>query len=191
MTTLTVDSPDFPGREPGPAERTWVGDRRAFETIFRTHYPALAEYAQSLVGSPDAAEQVVQDVFVTLWAHRGQLTTPRNLPAYLLRAVRKRAINHLRHRRMDTVRQVQAAPPGTPEALSADREVDGAELARAIRDATATLSPRCRRVFELCREGRLTYPQIAQRLGIPVKTVETLMGRALTAVRLRLAAPTV
>jgi RNA polymerase sigma-19 factor, ECF subfamily len=187
MTTLTVDSPGIPGREPGLAERTWVGDRRAFETMFRTHYAALAEYAHSLVGSPDVAEDVVQDVFVTLWTQQGRLTPPRNLRAYLWRAVRNRAINHLRHRRMVTAWQVQAAAVGIPEAPSADREVEGAELARAIKDAAATLSPRCRQVFELSREGHLTYPQIAQRLGIAVKTVETLMGRALRVVRLRLA----
>ncbi|HEX9754119.1 MAG TPA: sigma-70 family RNA polymerase sigma factor, partial [Gemmatimonadales bacterium] len=58
----------------------------------------------------------------------------------------------------------------------------------ALRAALADLSPRVREVFQLSRDQGLTYPEIADTLGISVKTVETLMGRALRALRSRLAA---
>jgi RNA polymerase sigma-70 factor (ECF subfamily) len=61
-----------------------------------------------------------------------------------------------------------------------------ADLALALSDALGSLAPRTREVFVLSREQGLTYPQIATTLDISVKTVETLMGRALKALRLRL-----
>jgi RNA polymerase sigma-70 factor (ECF subfamily) len=86
-----------------------------------------------------------------------------------------------------TVWQARQADLESPEAPPADRETERAEINQAIKQAAAGLSPRCREVFELSRERGLTYPQIAETLGISVKTVETLMSRALKAVRVRLA----
>jgi len=168
-------------------ERLRAGDQAAFETIFRTHYASLAEYAKGLVRSRDAAEDVVQEVFVALWTQRERLTSPDNLLAYLYRSVRNRGLNFLRHQRLVTVWQSRQADLDPPEAPPADRETERAEINHAIKQAAAGLSPRCKEVFELSRERGLTYPQIAETLGISVKTVETLMSRALKAVRVRLA----
>jgi RNA polymerase sigma-19 factor, ECF subfamily len=167
-------------------ERMWAGDRRAFETIFRAYFGDLATYAARLVGSLDA-EDVVQDVFVGIWTDGRRLTPPDYLSAYLHRAVRNRAVNRLRHRRMVLGWQTREAALGEPQATRPDRELENAELGRAIKEAAAGLSPRCREVFRLSREGQLTYTEIAEVLGISVKTVESLMGRALKALRLRLA----
>ena len=168
-------------------ERLRAGDQAAFETIFRTYYASLAEYAKGLVRSRDAAEDVVQEVFVALWTQRERLTSPDNLLAYLYRSVRNRGLNFLRHQRLVTVWQSRQADLDPPEAPPADRETERAEINHAIKQAAAGLSPRCKEVFELSRERGLTYPQIAETLGISVKTVETLMSRALKAVRVRLA----
>jgi len=168
-------------------ERLRAGDQGAFETIFRTHYANLAEYAKGLVRSRDAAEDVVQEVFVALWTQRERLTSPDNLLAYLYRSVRNRGLNFLRHQRLVIGWQSRQADLDPPEAPPADRETERAEINQAIKQAAAGLSPRCREVFELSRERGLTYPQIAESLGISIKTVETLMSRALKAVRLRLA----
>lgn len=168
-------------------ERLWAGDEHAFEAVFRAHYGNLADYANGLVNSRDVAEDVVQDVFAALWTQRRQLTSPENLLAYLYRAVRNRALNQLRHQRLVARWQARETSLGSPAAPPANVEVERAELSRAIKQATATLSPRCREVFELSRERHLTYPKIAETLGISIKTVETLMGRALKAVRIQLA----
>jgi RNA polymerase sigma-70 factor (ECF subfamily) len=166
--------------------RIKAGDQSAFEVVFRAHYAKLANYAQHLVHSADAAEDVVQEVFVTLWAHRDRLATPDNLVAYLYRAVRNRGLNVLRKRRQVAAwqaRQVELEPPESPPA---DRDAEHEEVDRAIKAAAATLPPRSREVFELSRERGLTYRQIAETLGISIKTVETLMSRALKVVRPRL-----
>jgi RNA polymerase sigma-70 factor, ECF subfamily len=163
------------------------GDRAAFEQVFRAYYARLADYATTLVRSRDAAEDVVQEVFVALWTQRERITTPENLVGYLHRAVRNRGLNQIRHRRMVADWQARQANEPGPEAPAADRETELGEIARAIRNAVAALSPRCREVFELSRDRGLTYPEIAATLGISIKTVETLMGRALKNIRERLA----
>ncbi len=167
-------------------ERLRAGDREAFEAVFRAYYPRLADYANGLVRSKDTAEDVVQEVFVALWTQRDRLTSPDNLVGYLYRSVRNRSLNQIRHRRMVTDWQTRQAAEDPPAAPPADREAENAEIAEAVRRAVATLSPRCREVFELSRDRGLTYPEIAASLGISIKTVETLMGRALKGVRARL-----
>ncbi len=168
-------------------ERIRQGDRDAFEVVFRAYYAKLTDYANGLVRTRDGAEDVVQEVFVALWTQRERLTTPDNLVGYLYRAVRNRSLNQLRHRRMVADWQTRAAAEERNDAPPADRETERAEITAAVKKAVATLSPRCREVFELSRDRGLTYPEIAAALGISIKTVETLMGRALKGVRERLA----
>lgn len=168
--------------------RLRAGDREAFETVFRAYYPRLADYAVGLVRSRDVAEDVVQEVFVALWTQRERLTTPDNLAGYLYRSVRNRSLNQIRHKRMVTDWQARQAAEDSPVAPAADKEAQNTEILEAVRHAVAQLSPRCREVFELSRDRGLTYPEIATTLGISIKTVETLMGRALKGVRERLTA---
>ena len=163
------------------------GDREAFEVVFRAYYAKLTDYANGLVRSRDGAEDVVQEVFVALWTQRDRLSTPDNLVGYLYRAVRNRSLNQLRHRRMVAEWQTRQGAEERVDAPAADKETERAEIVAAVRQAVSTLSPRCREVFELSRDRGLTYPEIAASLGISIKTVETLMGRALKGVRERLA----
>ena len=165
-----------------------AGDRAAFEQLFRAWYARLADYAARLVSDPDAAEDVVQTVFVSLWNRRDALPDATRLPAYLQRAVRNRALNHLRdHRTMHglslltTDEELHTAP-------SVESDLEDADLETALQSALANLSPRTRQVFLLSRSHELTYSEIAGTLAISVKTVETLMGRALRALRVTLRA---
>ncbi len=173
---------------PGLATRLRAGDRDAFEEVFRRHYGRLADYAAGLVGSRDAAEDVVQEVFVTLWIQRDRVSAPENLIGYLYRSVRNRGLNFLRHQRLVTEFRTRHGAEEPSETVPADRETEDSEIAAAVRQAVAALPRRSREVFQLSRDRGLTYPEIASTLGISVKTVETLMGRALKAVRTRLAA---
>lgn len=179
--------PSAESRVPSLIDRIRLGDRDAFEVVFRTYYSKLADYANGLVRGRDGAEDVVQEVFVALWTQRERLTTPDNLVGYLYRAVRNRSLNQLRHKRMVADWQTRQAAEEPNYSPAADREAQGAEITGAVRKAVATLSPRCRQVFELSRDAGLTYPEIASTLGISIKTVETLMGRALKGVRAQLA----
>ena len=165
--------------------RIRTGDRQAFERLFRQWYPRLCDWAFRLLESRDGAEDAVQEVFVAMWQGRERLTEAQSLPAYLHRAVRNRALNQIRQQK--TAGRLLAMFDTEPEiAPDAETGLADGELDAVYRAALAELAPRGREIFLLSREQGLTYSQIAATLGISVKTVETMMGRALRALRARL-----
>jgi RNA polymerase sigma-70 factor (ECF subfamily) len=168
-------------------QKVHAGDEGAYDTVFRTWYPVLVRVAAALLREVDAAEEVAQDVMHELWRRRHVLDTSVSLRGYLLRSVRNRALNHLRHLRVrrETESEVEALYD-TP--LTADQPIAARELSVAIQIALRELPPRCREVFELSRADGLKYAEIAETLGISQKTVEAQIGKALKILRERLAA---
>jgi RNA polymerase sigma-70 factor (ECF subfamily) len=166
--------------------RIQTGEDGAYDTVFRTWYPVLVRVSAALLHDSDAAEEVAQEVMLELWRRRQLVDADISLRAYLLRSVRNRSLNHLRHLRVrrQTETEVEAlynAPMGS------DQPIAARELADAVKVAIAELPPRCREVFELSRVHGLKYAEIAEALEISQKTVEAQMGKALRIMRERLA----
>ena len=162
------------------------GDESAFDAVFRQWYAALVRVAAAMVRDNDQAEEVAQDVMHELWRRRLLLDEDVSLRAYLLRSVRNRALNQLRHRRVrrDAEHDVEAL---YNEPIASDQPIVARELAEAVQRAFDELPPRCREVFELSRVHGLKYAEIADALGISQKTVEAQVGKALRVMRGRLA----
>jgi len=166
--------------------RLRAGDADAFDAIFRSLYPPLVGLAEGMLRQRAVAEETVQDVMLELWRRRESLVLEESLRAYLFRAVRNRALNHLRHEKVERRGEPFAAgesssPPSAQDALE-EEEIDA-----ALREAVGALPERCREVFELSRVRGLRYAEIAAAMGISVKTVEAQMGKALRLLRERLA----
>lgn len=167
-------------------ERIREGDAKAFERLFYTYAEALIRFARRYVTDVPTAENIVQDVFVSVWEKRSDLDSSKNIKTYLYVAVRNRAFSILRHeevrrRGADTLRRVEASVR-TPEEL-----LNAKEIAKEVRLAVNALPERCRLVFSMNRYDGLTYREIAEIEGVSVKTVETQMGRAFKFLRNRLA----
>ena len=160
------------------------GDQSAFDTLFRAHYAALVRHVEGMLRRRDVAEEVVQEVMLELWRRRETLVVDDSVRAYLFRATRNRALNHLRHEAIVRRSEPELAPdPDTrprADTILVDEEIDV-----AVRRAVAELPDRCREVFELSRMRGLKYSEIAASLGISVKTVEAQMGKALRLMRER------
>jgi len=169
-------------------ERVRTGDEQAFADIFDAYYARLVAFARAGLQTRDTAEEMVQDVFVHLWARRESLVIERSLTAYLFRAVRNRISNERRALRLETAYNEQIVREiGGGDAARADDQIGEAELEQALADALARLPERPRQVFLLNRREHLRYAEIASVLGIAVKTVEMHMARALAALRESLA----
>jgi RNA polymerase sigma-70 factor (ECF subfamily) len=162
------------------------GDEAAYDAIFRAWYAPLVRATQSIVRDAAVAEELVQDAMLELWRRRETLDAEGSPQAYLFRATRNRALNHLRHL---AVQRKSAAMLRDDEGkdATAPEELVAQELEAAVKEAIAALPPRCREVFELSRERGLKYAEIADALGVTVKAVEANMGRALRILRTRLA----
>ena len=178
------------------AEREWVarvrlGDDNAFESLFEAYYPSLCDFAQSYLHSAESAEEVVQTVFLRIWEQRATWEPTTGVRAYLFAACRNQALGILKHERV----VVRTAARATHEDLALgvgsptpapDAELHAAELATAVREAVHALPERRRMVVVLRWQHQMSHTEIANVLGISVKTVEVQMGRALASLRKQL-----
>jgi len=181
------------------------GDEAAFEALFHAFAPGLVAFVARTVRSRAIAEELVQDLFLTVWRRRTELDVDSAITTYLYAAARNRALDYLaRERTAQRWRDTEARAAGGLRA--APRQRAGREARPStdapdpsapieeelldvleVQDAIGRLPPRCRLVFTLSRQHEMTYTEIAQTLGLSIKTVETQMGRALKALRARLA----
>jgi RNA polymerase sigma-70 factor (ECF subfamily) len=166
--------------------RIRAGEEGAFDSVFRTHYADLVRMAESIIRERALAEEIAQEVMLELWRRRESLEVEQTFRAYLIRSTRNRALNHIRHERV-VAREAASAALESRSSPSAEDEVLGVELERAVRDAIGGLPDNCREVFLLSREQGLKYAEIAGVLDISIKTVEKRMGQALSELRQRLA----
>lgn len=155
------------------------------EKLFRVHYAGLCDYAFSSLRSRDAAEDIVQDVFVAL-SERPEGPPRDNAKAYLYRAVRNQALNYRKQHRILRRDQIDLGRVGPDVQQGTDFTVRRHQLAEAIKRGIEAMSPRQRQVFTLSRHHDLSYAEIAAVLGVGVRTVETHMTRALHMLREKL-----
>lgn len=162
------------------------GDESAFDALFRRYYEPLCHYAASLTdGDLDEAEDLVQQSFVKLWEQRATFEVQWSVKAYLYKMVHNRCLNRIRDAqtrekyKVYNAAQLEKGYENDPGAAS--------ELNERILQALDTLPTECRRIFELSRFEELKYREIADQLGISIKTVETQMGKALRLMRTELA----
>ena len=168
-------------------DRIRRGDRDAFDTIFRTYYGPLVGMADGVLRQRAVAEEVVQDVLLELWRRRETLKVEDSLKAYLFRSARNRALNHLRHARVEQRGEPHVSGGITESSPTAHARLVEEEIDVALRAALDEMPAGPREVFDLSRVHGLKYAEIATTLGISVKTVEARMGKALKLLRERLA----
>ena len=133
----------------------------------------------------DEAEDLVQQAFVKLWESRGRLDIAWSLKAYLYKSVHNACLNRIRSRHVQSkyldFNAQQLEMTHTPP------DDTSPELLERFQRALDDLPPQCRLIFELSRFEALKYREIADQLGISIKTVETQMGKALRVMRVQLA----
>ena len=148
------------------------------EHLFKTHYKALCLYATHLTGDLDTAEDVVMDCFLLLAEQQEQgerILSPRN---YLYRMVRNACIDHL-NRQVDTT-----DPQHIPDVPDDEEEFrERCEREARLWAEIDRLPRMCRRIFLLHKREGMPHKDIANALGISVKTVEAHISRAYAALR--------
>jgi RNA polymerase sigma-70 factor (ECF subfamily) len=165
-----------------------TGDAEAFETLFVKYYQALWRFARRYVDSEAIGEDLVQEVYATIWEKRDQLAAVGNIRPYLYRAVKNKALDYRKHEevREKYERQVELQLYDTPyETAAAPRTNKG--FTEAAQNAIEDLPDHTRHIYTMSRSEGLTYPEIAHILDISVKTVEAHISRALRMLRKRLA----
>src|SRR6266576_872393 len=151
------------------------GDAAAFEVVYDRHATAAFSLAYRMTGKRNAAEDVVQEAFLSLWRSGARYDRTRgSVRAWVLGVVHNRAIDALRRHVARDSRDV--ADEGIAERLPApeltDVEAARREQSTAVRGALAALPQEQRQVIELAYFGGFSHSQIADMLGAPVGTVK-------------------
>lgn len=132
------------------------------------------------------AEEVVQEVFVSLWERRHSLEISGSLDAYLNTAVRYRIYNRYRDYLKNRQESRISGLNDVDYSMPALETLEYKELELKLQHAVNTLPHKCREAFVLSREEKLPNKIIAKRLNISVNTVEKHIGKALQILRLKL-----
>lgn len=158
-----------------------------FETLFKKEFKGLCFFSMKYVKDLDAARNIVQDAFITLWEKRESLDMDKSVKSYLATIIYSRSLNYLRdNKKFD--KDLLACEGLVIEGEDhADSRILSSELRHNIDSAIAELPEKCREVFMLSRFEHKKYHEIAEILGISVKTVEAQMSKALQHLRMRLA----
>jgi RNA polymerase sigma-70 factor, ECF subfamily len=164
-------------------EQLTAQNESAFEKVFKRYYKALHAYAYTIVKDEAVADDMVQQVFYRLWNSSEKINIQSSIAAYLYRAVYNESLNFIKHQKIVVTHQKETAPYMKSERDTAAGKIINKELEQKLRQALNALPEQCRTVFQLSRFENLKYQEIADYLGISVKTVENQMGKALKIMR--------
>ncbi len=170
--------------------RVRAGDEKAFEAMYLAHHQALWRFAYGYVRSREVAEELVQDVFLSLWGARADWDVRTRVRAWLYAAVRHQALNYLRHERIP-IPPYDPAGTTMPVAMGqssqdAHQAVEAAELDDAVEHALRALPERRRLAMTLRWKHDLSPLEIARVLGTTPESVRVLLTRARQELRLLL-----
>ncbi|TAL59878.1 MAG: RNA polymerase sigma-70 factor [Bacteroidetes bacterium] len=155
------------------------GDIGQYESLFKSSYVSLVRYAMTLIKDHDTSEEIVQDLFFRLWQDREKIKIESSLNGYLFRSVHNRCLHYIEHTK---VVERYAAEMSNEQINSPENPSDilnYKELQSKIASILERLPERCGKIFYMNRFEGLKYTEIAEKLSISIKTVESNMGRAL------------
>lgn len=163
------------------------------EQLFRKYYKILRAYAYRLAGDMQVAEDIVQDVYYDLWMKRDNLVMEDTIKFYLFRSIYTKTLNYINSKSYTGRETFEQSIEGriqqiylSLQATDQESELIYKELQKEINTAINALPEQCRKVFILSRKYELKNREIAEQLGISVKTVEKHISKALYILRLSL-----
>lgn len=153
------------------------------EKLFTEHYAALHRYAFTLLKDEEEAKDVVQAVFLNLWEKRESLHITTSPKAYLFRSIYHEGLNFMKKQEVLQKHHTAASlgiddteqkPFASEEEMFTKQKID---------NILNEMPPQCREVFIKSRAEQKKYAEIADEMGIAVKTVEAHMSKALKLIR--------
>ncbi|MDE6822274.1 MAG: RNA polymerase sigma-70 factor [Bacteroides acidifaciens] len=164
-------------------------DATAFRMLYKTYYKALVCYAMQITGELGVAEDIVQELFSTLWEKQMSFKSLVTFKAYLYNSVRNASIDYLKHKDVE-FNYLQKILESHQAYRVGDEEEDDfftEEIFRQLFMTIDSLPERCRQVFLLYMEGKKNE-EIAAALYVSLETVKTQKKRAMSFLRKKLGA---
>ena len=159
------------------------GDKKIFEEIYRFYYLPLFKYCFNYIGNEKDAEEIIQTIFLRLWVKRDNLNINISLKAYLYGSTKNESLNYLNHKKIENKYSQHKIETTKQTTDNFQSKYENEELEILIKQAILKLPEKRRKIFEMSRYDGLKYSDIAEKLSVSVKTVETQMTKALKTLR--------
>lgn len=155
-------------------------DADAYKQLFLLYHLRLIQFSYSITKNRESAEEVVSDVFLKIWSNRKSLDKIENVHLYLYICTKNLSINSLKKQNRQKLFSLDEAVVEL-KSLYFDPEqlMITSEMFKRIRYAVQQLPPRCQLIFKLVKEDGLKYKEVAELLGLSLKTIENQMAIAL------------
>ena len=153
-----------------------------FEEVFKTYFKPLTAFAFKFVKDTDDAKSIVHDVFMKLWEKRDNIDMSKSVKSYLFTSVNNRSLNFIRDHKKFTHEEF-ILESQHDEHWEVSDELSAIDIQQKVDTTLNNISPKAKEVFLMSRNEGLKYREIAEKLSISIKTVETHMSTALKELR--------
>lgn len=159
------------------------GNLKLFNQLFTDYYVNLCRFAYTFVKDTGISEEIVQELFVSLWEQHSKLKINTSIRSFLYTSVKNRSLNYIRNEKTRVHHEDEYSKEQTSKVTQIIDFCEREELSHLINQSVHELPDQCRIIFEMSRKNNLTYIEIARKLSISSKTVENQMGIALIKLR--------
>ncbi len=155
--------------------------KEAFHMLYEDYYRMFVVFALDFVNDRDVAEDLVQELIVSLYEKEIQFENMAVFKSYMYNAVRNNCLNHIRHQDVKS-RYASKVQDNPEESKDLHDEIEEQEIYRQLFLVIDNLPDRCKQVFELHLQGKKNQ-EIAEVLNISIETVKTQKKRALQRIK--------
>ncbi len=155
------------------------GDESAFKYLFETYFTPLCRFMNVYIVERTIVEESVLDVFLYVWENRKTLQIQLSFKAYLFQSARNKALNILRQEKINIYLNEIDTDIIETDTIALEQD----ELYQLIQEAVFALPDKCKEIFQLSRNENLSNQEIAEKLGISVKTVEAQITKSLKRIK--------
>ncbi|WDF55829.1 RNA polymerase sigma factor [Mucilaginibacter sp. KACC 22063] len=159
------------------------GNQHAFRLVFDKYRSKIYSYSLKILKSENAAEEVVQDVFLNLWSNRETLVHIQNLGGYLRRSTRNCALDDLRKIARETTAYSIKNIDWQEGDQHTEKLIHFKEIQESLNKALDSLSPQQKLIYTLCKIDGMKHIEVAQQLNISIQTVRTHLKIANQAIK--------
>ena len=162
------------------------GDHKAYEQLYQRYFRLLYTYAFKKLRDEEQAKDITQEFFTELWYKRNAIIFNANIAGYFYSAINNRILNYfsretVKSKYINAIDDFLATETDTTDHLIREKQ-----LLHLIEREIQALPPKMRQVFEMSRKEHLSNKEIAERLDISERTVETQVSNALYRLRTKL-----